>query len=107
MITTLSRLFKVAFLPRQPNIPAPSLKNLGTIRRALLLAIEDCASLPAERLKLKIEQTKTPQELWLLRNDAYQIISQRHDQGTAARRINDLIPVFAGSLDPKQLVEIK
>lgn len=103
MIASLSRLVKGAFAPRA----TPTLKSLGTIRRSLLKAIEDCSGLPCDRLRLKVEQAKSPQDLWLLRNDVYQIISQRHDQGTAAERINNLIPVFEGSLDAKQLVRIK
>ncbi|MBA4266351.1 MAG: hypothetical protein C0453_14825, partial [Comamonadaceae bacterium] len=64
-------------------------------------------NLPAQRLRLKIENAKTPRELWMLRNDIYQVISQQHDQGTAADRINGLVRVFEGWLDPKQINHIK
>lgn len=54
-----------------------------------------------------MDQAHTPQELWLLRNDAYQLISQRHNQSVAAERINRLIQYFEGWLEPKQLIRIK
>jgi hypothetical protein len=43
----------------------------------------------------------------MLRNDAYQLISQQHNQTAAAARINDLISAFEGWLEPSQLVRIK
>ncbi|WP_372658408.1 hypothetical protein [Hydrogenophaga sp.] len=106
MIATISRLFKVAFQPYLSQRKTASLKDLGSIRRSLLQAVEDCTSVPTQRLRLKIEQAKTPQELWLLRNDAYQVISQRHDQAVAAQRINALLKVFEGSVNPKHLTRI-
>lgn len=77
------------------------------IRQHLLFTIEDCLSVPAHRLRRQIEQARTPQELWLLRNDAFQLIAQRHDQRTAAERIDALIKVFEGWLDPKQLARVR
>ena len=59
------------------------------------------------RLRSKIDQARTAQELWMLRNDAFQIISQQHDQSVAAERINALITHFDGWLEPRQLVRIK
>ena len=43
----------------------------------------------------------------MLRNDAYQLISQQHNQTAAANRINDLMSAFEGWLEPSQLVRIK
>ena len=54
-----------------------------------------------------LTRCRTPQELWLLRNDAFQLIAQRHDQRTAAERIDALIQVFEGWLDPKQLARVR
>ena len=90
----------------KPRAPA-SLKDLQSIRSLLLRTVEDCKSPPAERLRFKITNTKTPQDLWMLRNDAYQIISQQHNQAIAAQRINGLMHCFDGWLDPRQLVRIK
>ncbi|MCW5671267.1 MAG: hypothetical protein KIT86_16545 [Hydrogenophaga sp.] len=86
---------------------SPSLKDLARIRLQLERSIADCTGTPATRLRKQIDQAQTPQELWLLRNDAYQLISQRHDQSVAAERINQLIQCFEGWLEPKQLIRIK
>ncbi|WP_297656921.1 hypothetical protein [Hydrogenophaga sp.] len=79
---------------------------MANIRHQLQGSIEDCTSESAHRLRKKIDQARTPQELWLLRNDAYQLISQQHNQAVAAQRINGLIPSFEGWLEPRQLVRI-
>lgn len=107
MITTIARIIRVSLKPGFRKSRTASLKDLATIRSALLLAFEDCANLPAQRLRLKIENAKTPRELWMLRNDIYLLISQRHDQGIVAERINGLVNVFEGWLDPKHITYIK
>ncbi len=107
LITTIARIIRVSLKPGFRKSRTASLKDLAAIRKALLLAFEDCLNLPAQRLRLKIENAKTPRELWMLRNDIYQVISQQHDQGIAAERINGLVRVFEGWLDPKQINHIK
>lgn len=95
------------FAWRRPPRPRPAhLKDVVAIRSQLLLTIEDCSSVAAHRLRLQIERARTPQELWLLRNDAFSLIAQRHDQRTAAQRIDALVKAFDGWLDPKQLARI-
>lgn len=107
LIRTLTRLFKGNLAPRKPANATASLKDLPSIRTALLRCMDDCDSVQAQRLRHKIAQTKTAQELWMLRNDAYQLISQQTSQAIAAERINNLISVFEGWLEPRQLVRIK
>lgn len=107
MIPTLTRLFKSKLAPRKPANATASLKDLQSIRAALLQCMDDCDSAQAQRLRHKIVQTKTAQELWMLRNDAYQLISQQTSQAVAAERINNLISAFEGWLEPRQLVRIK
>ena len=106
MITTLARMLGLQPGDRLPARSAPSLKNLLAIRQAMLACIVDCDTIASERLRHKIGHTQTPQELWMLRNDAYQLIAQRHNQTVAAERINELIGHFEGWVDPKQLVRI-
>ena len=106
LIKALTRMLRVG-IARQPRPSrSASLKDLARIRRQLEGSIADCPGSAAQRLRKKIEQARTPQELWLLRNDAYQLISQQHDQTVAAQRINTLIQCFEGWLEPKQLVRI-
>lgn len=107
LISALTRIFRVNLASRQRAQKTPSLKELARIRRHLERSIEDCTGTPATRLRKQIDQAHTPQELWLLRNDAYQLISQRHNQAVAAERINRLMQDFEGWLDPKQLVRIQ
>lgn len=107
MILTIVRIIRGTFKPRSTSRKAPSLAELQNIRNALLRCVEDCDSAPALRLRHKIAQTQTAKELWMLRNDAFQLISQQHSQAAAAERINGLLSVFEGWLDPGQLVRIK
>lgn len=107
MIATFARFIKGSLKPRTPGRRTPSLKDLQSIRSALLQCITDCDNMPATRLRHKIGQAKSAQELWLLRNDAYQLISQHTSQAVAAERINALITHFDGWLEPRQLVRIK
>ncbi len=107
MIATFARFIKGSLQSRTPGRRPPRLKDLQPIRSALLQCIIDCDNVPALRLRHKIGQAKTAQELWLLRNDAYQLISQQTSQTVAAERINALITHFDGWLEPRQLVRIK
>lgn len=107
MINHLTRILRVSLTLRQRRVRGASLKDLARIRRQLERSIDDCTSESAQRLRKQIDQARSPQELWLLRNDAYQLISQQHDQSVAARRINTLMHSFEGWLEPKQLVRIK
>lgn len=104
MIARLTRLFKK---PRAPGLRHASLQDMQTIRSALLQCVTDCDGMRAVRLRHQIESAKSAQELWLLRNDAYQLVSQRHSQAVAAERINALIHCFEGILDARQLVRIR
>ena len=106
MITTIARMLGIQSGARLPARAVPSLKNLLTIREALVACIADCDSPASQRLRHKIGITQTVQELWMLRNDAFQVVAQRHNQTVAAERINALIDHFAGWVDPRQLVRI-
>lgn len=107
LITSLARIFGVNSAPHQRSTRSASLKDLAMIRNQLMRSIADCTAQAAQRLRTKIDQARTAQELWMLRNDAFQIISQQHNQSIAAERINALIQSFDGWLEPKQLVRIK
>jgi hypothetical protein len=84
-----------------------SFKDLQAIRTAMLSGVKDCEGLQAQRLHLKISSAATAQDLWLLRNDAYLVISQQYDQAVAAGRINQLMHAFEGWVDARQLVAIR
>lgn len=107
MIARIARLFGVRVAPRTRARKTASLKELGSIRSAMLDCIHDCQSPTSQRLRHQIGHAQTPQELWLLRNDAYQMISRHHNQTVAAERINNLMASFEGWLEPKQLIRIR
>jgi hypothetical protein len=107
LISSIARMFQMHLMQKQRPHRSASVKDLARIRNQLEHSIADCMSDAAHRLRKKIDQARTPQELWLLRNDAYQLISQQHNQSIAADRINKLIQFFEGWLEPKQLVRIK
>lgn len=106
MISSLTRFFKGTIAPRKAVRSTPSLKDIQTIRSALLQCVADCDGVPVHRLRHKIEHSQSIQDLWLLRNDAYQLISQATSQTVAAERINALLEVFEGWVEARQLVRI-
>ncbi len=107
MIPAIARFFRGSLKPQSARRKTIPLKDLQAMRAALLRCIDDCDSLPARRLSHQIINAQTAQELWLLRNDAYQLISQQTSQTVAAERINALISCFEGWVEPRQLVRIK
>lgn len=107
VIPAIARFIRGSLKPRTNGRKTIPLKDLQAMRMALLRCIDDCDSVSARRLNHQIIHAQTAQELWLLRNDAYQLISQRHNQQVAAERINALIASFEGWVDAKQLVRIK
>jgi hypothetical protein len=107
MIQRIAKLFNKTLRPGNKPPKAPSLKDLQTIRNALLSCLSDCDGLQAQRLHLKISSAATAQDLWHLRNDAYQVISQQHSQNVAVERINPLIEAFEGWVEARHLVRIR
>ncbi len=77
------------------------------IRRSLHSTLEDCKDIRAQRMMFKINAAKTPMELWMLRSDLHQCISQMHSQRVAVERINGLVDVFEGWVPPSQLTRIQ
>lgn len=108
MIAVLARWIGVAFQPQPRPRRTPHLRDIALIREQLLHTIEDClGTAAAERLRRQIERARSPQELWLLRNDAFQVIARHHSQPVAATRIDGLSGLFEDWLDPKQLARIR
>lgn len=103
MIQAITRIIRLTFGAKRTTSRKASLQDIVRIRHALMNSFEDCLGEAAERLRRRVGQARTPQELWLLRNDAFQIIAHRHDQSVASERINGLLPAFEGWLDPRQI----
>ena len=107
MIRRIGSFLKRSIIARKKSPKVATLKDLQAIRHAMLACLKDCDSLQAQRLQLKINSAASAQDLWLLRNDAYQVISQRHSQTAAAERINQLMQSFEGWVESRQLVKIR
>jgi hypothetical protein len=80
--------------------------TIEQIRESLQALLHDCKDMRSERVLYKISVAQTPSELWMLRSDLHQCISQAHTQTEAAERINSLIEVFEGWLPAGQLTRI-
>lgn len=107
MILRIAKLLKRSMGSRSKAPKSATLKDLQAIRAALLEGVKDCEGLQAQRLHLKISSASSAQDLWMLRNDAYQVISQQHNQSIAANRINELMHAFEGWVEPRQLIKIR
>lgn len=107
MIQRIAKLIRRTFKPRLKSVRTATLKDLQAIRSAMNGCVSDCEGLQAQRLHLKITSAASAQDLWMLRNDAYLVISQAHSQSEAAARINRLIDAFDGWVEPRQLVKIR
>ncbi len=77
------------------------------IRHSLHRTLDDCREdIRAQRMMFKINAAKTPVDLWMLRSDLLQCISQAHSQRVAVERINSLVDIFEGWVPPSQLTRI-
>jgi hypothetical protein len=107
MIQRIGRFLKNSLGAGRHAPKVPTLKDLQAIRVVMLASVKDCEGLQAQRLQLKISGAASAQDLWMLRNDTYLVISQQHDQAVAAKRINQLMHAFEGWVEPRQLVKIR
>jgi len=92
---------------RQRPARQARLKDLAAMRLPLMAILDDCPGKATQQLKARIEVARTPQEIWMLRLDAFQIISQRYNQAEAAKRVDGIAHCFDGWLDPRQLARAK
>jgi len=106
-MSAVARLFRRALRVHMAPRKRPSPRQLQRVRHALRGCVNDCTGGQAVRLQGRIDKARTAQELWLLRNDAFQVISQRHSQRVAAERINQILPLFNGLVAPRQLAKIR
>jgi hypothetical protein len=100
---SLSRLLKAIQKPAPASRKTSRLTDLHVIRTALQHCVEDCQGIAIDRLSLRIASARTHQELWLLRSDAYRLISLSHCQSVAAQRISGLLHYFEGWVAPQEV----
>lgn len=102
----IRRFFGIT-VPESPESQAPAGRlPLDEVKASLNNTLHDCRDMRAQRIIYKINIAKTPSDLWLLRSDLYQCISQTHSQSEAVNRINGLVTVFEGWLPARHLTRI-
>jgi hypothetical protein len=102
MSRPMSRLLKAMQSPFPPSRKAARVTDLQVIRTALRQCVEDCQGIAIDRLTMRIASARTHQELWLLRSDAYRLISLSHCQSVASQRISALLHHFDGWIAPHE-----
>jgi hypothetical protein len=102
----IRRFFGITVPDSAETVATPTRMPLEQVKVSLHNTLHDCRDMRAQRLIYKINMAKTPSDLWLLRSDLYQCISQTHNQSEAVNRINGLVTVFEGWLPARHLTRI-
>jgi hypothetical protein len=77
--------------------------GVEAVRQQLLAVLEDCQGFEVDRLRWRLHMAERAQELWLLRDAVFQVVSSQHCQAQATARIEGLVPAFRQVL-PARLV---
>lgn len=64
------------------------------LRQQLLAVLDDCEGLAVDRLRWRLHTAERAQELWLMRDAVFQVVSNQHCQSQAMERIQGLQPAF-------------
>ena len=70
------------------------LSDVHQARQRMLQSVSDCSDESALRLRARIHSARSHKDLWMLRSEAYRIISLNHCQSIAVERIEALMHVF-------------
>lgn len=69
-------------------------QGVEALREQLLAVLDDCQGFEADRLRWRLHTAERAQELWLLRDGVFQVVSHQHCQAQAMERIAGLGPAF-------------
>lgn len=106
MTLVLNRFFSHAIPHLRMPFTSDSRVPVEQIKLQFRLLLKDCADRNATRMSYRINGASTADELWQLRNELHQCISQLHSQSEAAKRINSLLPMFEGWIPARQRIKI-
>ena len=106
MARVFNRLFNHTISQLRMRFMPASQVSVEKIQLQFRALLKDCDDLNAQRLSYRVNGAVTAQDLWQLRSELHQCISQRHSQREAADRINSLLPSFAGWIPAPQRVKI-
>ena len=74
--------------------------SLNKIRIKMIDAVLDCPPARTRRARVQVNSAESAQQLWLVRGEVYQAVSDEFGQHEAERRLATLEPLF-----PKQVRE--
>lgn len=77
--------------------------DMARIRRAMGEQVLDCELRVGRRVRTQLDAASTVMQLWLLRSEIYQAVSDQFGQHEAMRRVKLLTPEFEGLLPERQL----
>ena len=77
--------------------------ELAKIRAAMVEHIIDCELRTVRRVRIQLENAQSAMQLWLLRSEVYQAVSEKFGQAAAAERVAALKPLFRRFVPEKQL----
>ena len=106
MTLVLHRFFNHSLAPLRMPFTSTSRVPIEQIQSQFSMLLKDCSGQRAQRVTYRINGAITADELWQLRSELHQCVSQLHSQAEAARRINSLLPSFEGWIPARQRVKI-
>ncbi|MDO5692120.1 MAG: hypothetical protein Q4G70_06535 [Pseudomonadota bacterium] len=80
-----------------------TVSELARIRRIMSEQVLDCEVRVARRVRAHLDGASSAMQLWLLRAEIYQAVSDQFGQQEAMRRVERLAPLFEGLLPANQL----
>jgi hypothetical protein len=69
---------------------------LEEMRQAMVESVIDCSPKSTRAVRTQVSAATSAQQLWLLRSEVYQAVSDEFGQSEAERRISALTPLFEG-----------
>jgi len=80
----------------------PPEAGVEAMRRQLLAILDDCHGTDCDRLRWRLHTAERAQELWLLRDQVFQVVLAQHCLQQAHERVDGLLAAF-GQLLPARL----
>ncbi|MDB5871416.1 MAG: hypothetical protein JWQ07_858 [Ramlibacter sp.] len=81
-------------------------RGIEELRRRSLQVLADCARPQDERIRDRLNNAFTAEQLWQARCEIYQAIARQHCEAEAMRRLNGLAPAFEGWLPASALTRL-
>ena len=70
-----------------PHDAAPPLNRLASVRTDFMASLADISTADADRIRLRIHESRTLRELWHVRAELYRVVAVTHSQTEAEQRL--------------------